>query len=244
MTWVQGVIPQLGDIYADVWVDERHRREMEVTENPIEYGSPAADHAIIKAQELGVTFGVSNTPLEASESFSADNRVDEAREMLYQLQDDKVFLTVKTITGGEYTNMLLTGIGWSTDNSSTNAVQFNLDLKEVIVKTTQQTEYQALPPEVKTKKQTDPKSKKGKKPKSKLPSDKKTSRSRSSNRSRSAANAAREGASTSGGATSASTKQESYTNAQKAKGAAASKQLESIKKSDNRTQLKKIVDSI
>lgn len=241
MPLIKGVIPQLGALFADVWVDERHRREMEVTKNPIEYGSPVGDHSFVKPQELGVTFAVSNTPFDGSESFTSDNRIDEAREMLYQLQDDSVFLTVKTITGGEYTNMLLTGIGWSTDKDNPHAVQFSLDLEEVIVVTTEQTEYQALPPEKKTKKQTEPKSKKGKKPKNKLPSDKKEK----STKSRSAASAKREAAkdaSSSSGASSS--RSDTYTTQEKSKGAAANKQLETINKSDNRTQLKKIVDAI
>lgn len=164
----KATIPQLGDLIADVWVSERHRREMEVTQNPIEFGSPVTDHAFVKAQSLSVTFGVSNTPLVENESFTDTDRVDEARQKLYELQNSKTFLTVKTITGGEYNNMLLTGIGWITDDSNPHAVIFDLDLEEVEIVTTEQTEYQALPAEPKTKKKTKPTSKRGEKPKKKL----------------------------------------------------------------------------
>lgn len=164
----KATIPQLGDLIADVWVSERHRREMEVTQNPIEFGSPVTDHAFVKAQSLFVTFGVSNTPLVENETFTDTDRVDEARQKLYELQNSKTFLTVKTITGGEYKNMLLTGIGWSTDDSNPHAVTFDLDLEEVIIVTTEQTEYQALPAEPKTEKKTKPTSKRGEKPKKKL----------------------------------------------------------------------------
>lgn len=165
---LKATIPQLGDLIADVWVSERHRREMEVTQNPVEFGSPVSDHAFVKAQSLSVTFGVSNTPLVDNETFTDTDRVDEARQKLYELQNSKTFLTVKTITGGEYNNMLLTGIGWSTDDSNPHAVTFDLDLEEVIIVTTEQTEYQAQPAEPKTEKKTKPTSKRGTKPKKKL----------------------------------------------------------------------------
>lgn len=152
MPKIKAKIPQLGDLVADVWVSERHRRDMEVTQNPVEFGSPVTDHAFVKAQSLSVSFGVSNTPLVDNEAFTDIDRVEEARLKLYDLQNNKTFLTVSTITGGEYANMLLTGIGWSTDDSNPHAVIFDLDLEEVIIVTTEQTEYQALPAEKKTEK--------------------------------------------------------------------------------------------
>lgn len=161
-------IPQLGDLVADVWVSERHRREMEVTQNPVEFGSPVTDHAFVKAQSLSVSFGVSNTPLVDNDAFTDIDRVDEARTKLYELQNSKTFLNVKTINGGEYNNMLLTGIGWTTDEKNPHAVIFDLDLEEVIIVTTEQTEYQALPAEKKTEKKTKPTTKRGTKPKKKL----------------------------------------------------------------------------
>lgn len=165
---LKATIPQLGDLIADVWVSERHRREMEVTQNPVEFGSPVTDHAFVKARSLSVTFGVSNTPLVDNDTFTDIDRVEEARLKLYDLQDAKTFLTVKTINGGEYSNMLLTGIGWSADSNNPHAVIFDLDLEEVIIVTTEQTEYQALPAEPKTEKKTKPTSKRGEKPKRKL----------------------------------------------------------------------------
>jgi hypothetical protein len=167
---LKAIIPQLGDLVADVWVSERHRREMELTQNPIEFGSPITDHAFVKAQSLSVTFGVSNTPLVDNPTFGDIDRVDEAREKLYELQNSKAFLTVKTINGGEYKNMMLVGIGWSTDDSNPHAVTFDLQLEEVIIVTTEQTAYQALPAEKKTQKKTKPTSKRGTKPKKKLDS--------------------------------------------------------------------------
>lgn len=174
-------IPQLGDLIADVWVDERHRRELEVTQNPVEFGSPVSDHAFVKARKLSVTFAVSNTPLVDNDTFSDTDRVQEARERLYQLQDDHTLLTVQTISGGEYNNCLLTGIGWTTDVKNPYAVEFDLDLEEILITTTEQTDYKPLPPEPKTQKKTAPTKKRGEKPKKEL-SKKKGGRKRTSTR--------------------------------------------------------------
>ena len=213
---LKATIPQLGDLTADVWIDERHRREMELTQNPIEFGSPITDHAFIKAQSLAVRFAVSNTPLVDNPTFSDTDRVAEARNKLYELQDSKQFLTVKTVTGGEYKNMMLTGIGWSTDSSNPHATIFDLDLEEVIIVTTQQTEYQALPPEVKTQKQTDTTKKRGELPKNELSGDD-TKRKRTG------------------------TRDVSVSKENQAKSTAAEKKAKTIKKSTNRKQSKEVI---
>lgn len=227
-------IPQLGDLVADVWVSERHRREMEVTQNPVEFGSPVSDHAFVKAQSLSVSFGVSNTPLVDNDAFTDIDRVDEARTKLYELQNSKTFLNVKTINGGEYNNMLLTGIGWTTDENNPHAVIFDLDLEEVIIVTTEQTEYQALPAEPKTKKKTKPTSKRGTRPKKQLPKTK-----RSSSRSSKASNGS---SSTSRNRTS--TRDVSSSSKEQAKSVSAEKQADSVRKTDNRTYLKRITDGL
>lgn len=201
---LQAKIPQLGDLVADVWVDERHRRELEATQNPVEFGSPITDHAFVKARKLSVTFAVSNTPLVDNPTFSDTDRVEEARQKLYQLQDSRTLLTVKTITGGEYNNCLLTGIGWTTDVKNPYAVQFDLDLEEILIVTTEQTEYKAQPPDPSTKKKTEPTKKCGEKPKKKL--DTKTGKKRTS------------------------TRDVSVTSKEQAKAAAAESQKRSIKK--------------
>ena len=99
---------------------------------------------------------------------------------MYQLQDSRTLLTAKTITGGEYNNCLLTGIGWTTDVKNPYAVQFDLDLEEILIVTTEQTEYKAQPPDPSTKKKTEPTKKRGEKPKKKL--DTKTGKKRTSTR--------------------------------------------------------------
>lgn len=144
---LKAAIPQLGNLTADVWIDERHRREMEVTQNPVEYGAPITDHAFVKARKLYIRFGVSNTPLSANDSFTSKNRVSEAREKLYEMQDTKQLITVNTITGGQYKDCLLAGIGWQTDSSNPHSIIFDLDLEEIVITTTDKVDYQLQPPD-------------------------------------------------------------------------------------------------
>lgn len=168
-------IPQLGGLSVECWLTEEHTREMEVTENPIEFGSPIVDHAFVKAQELVVEFGVSNLPLGAiTDSFGGrgTNRIERAREMLFAMQDSRQLLTIQTITGGIYKDMLLKKITWRTDKKSVHAVKFALTLKELRITQTQETQYTPIPVESKTKKQVDAPKKKGEKPAKDLAGDK------------------------------------------------------------------------
>lgn len=147
---LQASIPQLQDLTADVWVEERHRREMEVVKNPIEFGSPITDHSYVKARTLSVKFGVTNTPLASNPSFSGEDRISQAREKLYKMQDDSTFLTVNTINGGEYRNCLLAAIGWVTDVNSPHSIIFELEIEEVIITGTEKTTYEPLPDDERT----------------------------------------------------------------------------------------------
>lgn len=156
MEAIKGVIPQISNLTADVWISEEHGRELEITENPIEYGAPTTDHAFLLPQELTVEFGVTNSPIQANEVFGVYgvNRIENARKTLFQLQGSRVFLTAQTITGGKYERLLIKKIGWRTDSSNPNSITFVLALKEVIVTTTQTTTYSPLPAEKRAKNQT------------------------------------------------------------------------------------------
>lgn len=212
---VEAKIPQLGDLVADVWVEERHRRELEVTQNPIEFGAPVSDHSFVRARKLSVMFGVSNTPLSPSSSFSSRDRIEEARQRLFEMQDTSTFLTVLTITGGSYDNCLLTGIGWLTDKNNPHSIIFELDLEEIVIAKTKLTTYQPLPADERTGKKTEPDNKRG----------------AVSAQSREDANNKRN-----------STPDSSANADQLAKNAAAKAQAEKLAEADNRTYLKKLVD--
>lgn len=142
---IKGRIPRLAGLTADVWVDERHRRELEVTSNPVEFGAPITDHAFLKPRGLSVTFGVTNTPLSSNSSFVGSDRVAEARDKLFALQDSGELLTVETISGGRYDNCLITSIGWTTDSKSPHSVIFDLELQEIQIVKTRITEYEPMP---------------------------------------------------------------------------------------------------
>lgn len=209
-------IPRLGNLAADVWVSENHRREMEITKNPIEYGSPITDHAIVMARSLSVTFGVTNTPLIDNNSFTADDRIGEARDLLFAMQDKAELLTIYTITGGVYENCLISSISWTTDKSSPHSVLFDIGLEEIEITSTKQTEYQPLPADPRTGDKTSTTKKRGE----------------ASVQSREEANEIRRNFTS-----DASTNSE-----QLAKSAAANAQAEKIASTDNRTLLKRLVE--
>lgn len=166
----QATIPQLNGITADCWLAEEHSREMEITENPIEFGAPITDHAFVKPQELVVEFGVTNTPLIDNFIFgtSGTDRIERAREILFKLQDDKVFLTVQTLTGGVYNRLLIQSINWRTDSKNPQSVTYALKLKEVKITQTKTTSYTPLPADKKVADQTSPTKKAGEKSSKKL----------------------------------------------------------------------------
>jgi hypothetical protein len=85
---IKGVIPQISNP-ADVWISEEHRRELEITENPIEYGAPTTDHAFLLPQELIVEFGVTNSPLQANDVFGVYgvNRIENARKYCFSCRN-------------------------------------------------------------------------------------------------------------------------------------------------------------
>jgi hypothetical protein len=164
---IYGRIPLLGGIAVECWLAEEHTRELEVTENPVEIGAPIVDHAFVKPQELVVEFGVSNTPLGfISDDFGerGTDRIGFARDLLFDLQSNKALLVVETLTGGNYARMLLQKITWRTDKKTVNAVRFSIKLKELILSSTAETQYTALPAEAKTKKKIAKAKKKGEKP--------------------------------------------------------------------------------
>lgn len=166
----QAIIPQLGGLQADCWVSEEHGRELEITENTIEFGAPITDHAFVKPRELIIEFGVTNTPLTENLFFGASgtNRIERAREILFKLQDDKTFLDVQTLTGGRYENLLIRSVNWRTDSKNPQSVTYALKLQEVKISQTQTTTYTPLPAEKRVEKQTSATKKAGEKPTKKL----------------------------------------------------------------------------
>lgn len=214
---IKGRVPKLRDLTADVWVSERHKRELEVTSNPVEYGAPITDHAYLKPRSLSVSFGVTNTPLIENDSFGGKDRVTDAREKLFKMQDDKELLEVETVTGGLYKDCLITSIGWSTDSKSPNSVIFEIELREILITKTRITEYQPLPADERTSDKASTTKKRGE----------------VSKRSREEANEKR------------SNTADASTNAEElAKSAAANAQADKIAGSDNKTLLKKLMDFI
>lgn len=52
----------IGPFEAQVWLEENHVDELEITDSPLEYGAPVTDHAFMRPAEVTITCGWSNSP--------------------------------------------------------------------------------------------------------------------------------------------------------------------------------------
>ncbi|MBF7687086.1 phage baseplate protein [Acinetobacter rathckeae] len=140
-------------LFADVTIEEKHKDEMQITEHPVETGSPISDHAYKIPPELSIKVGWSESAgrlngLVGDSLLSGDIGLVAVYEILQTLQDKAVRLIVST---GKrlYTNMLIKSLECTTDPETENVLMIDITFKKVnIVKTTETTvllEQQAEP---------------------------------------------------------------------------------------------------
>ncbi len=55
----------IGPFEAQVWLEESHVDELEITDSPLEYGAVVTDHAFLRPSEVTITCGWSNSPRAA-----------------------------------------------------------------------------------------------------------------------------------------------------------------------------------
>ncbi|MGX9980716.1 phage baseplate protein [Methylobacterium fujisawaense] len=122
----------IGQIYADVTVEEVHRDEVIITQHPIEGGGVITDHAYKRPAELEIRCGFSNS------SAGYVGYVQEQYRALLALQLARQPFTVYT-GKRRYRNMLIRGISVATDGHSENILMASVALQEVILVSTQTT---------------------------------------------------------------------------------------------------------
>jgi hypothetical protein len=112
----------LGGITAYITMSESANDKLTVTKQPVQQGAMISDHAYKEPSELTVNIvaGVNlGTPL------------DELYKEFLTLQSDRVKFDV--VTGKRnYSNMLLVGIGQTTDKTTENILSLSLTLLEII----------------------------------------------------------------------------------------------------------------
>lgn len=118
----------------DVVVSEGHESKIQITENPIEGGSPVHDHAVILPKQVEIEGRVSDTPMPSGGStvFGSigGRRSVTAFEMMIGLQESREVFTV--LTGlRRYPNMMLENLRTRQDAGTAEVLDFTATLREV-----------------------------------------------------------------------------------------------------------------
>ena len=112
--------------------EEVHRDDLFITDHPVETGAAISDHAFKKPSSVEMRCGWSDA------TAASDGYVREVYAELLALQKRREPFDVSTGKRA-YTNMLLSGIGLTTDESSEFALMVNATLREVIITSTSST---------------------------------------------------------------------------------------------------------
>jgi len=122
----------IGQIYADVTVEENHRDEVIITQHPVEGGGVITDHAFKRPAELEIRCGFSNS------TAGYVGYVQEQYRALLALQLARQPFTVYT-GKRRYRNMIIRGISVVTDGHSENILMASVALQEIVIVSTQTT---------------------------------------------------------------------------------------------------------
>lgn len=132
---------KIGLIIPDVVISEKHNDVLEITEHPIEFGAPVADHAFKRPSELVMEVGFSGggSLLDLASTLTATSLLGlspkETYQQLLDLQASRVPFDV--VTGKRlYSNMLIRVIDVTTDRTSENVLMASLTLKEALITST------------------------------------------------------------------------------------------------------------
>lgn len=145
----------IGQFTAQVTIEERHVDELEIVDHPVELGAPISDHSFRRPAALTLTTGWSNSPGSSSllgslasavtgtiggiSSLLSGNSVSQIKETydnFQKLQNTRIPFEVNT---GKrlYKNMLITSLATTTDAKSENILVLKIELRQVLIVTTQ-----------------------------------------------------------------------------------------------------------
>lgn len=131
-------------LFADVTIEEQHSDELNITEHPVESGSPISDHAYMSPPEVTIKLGWSESAgklngLLGNSFIAGTPSLIGIYEALQALQRNKIRLVV--MTGKRlYTDMLIKSLKVTTDIESENALMVTMTLRKVFITTVQETD--------------------------------------------------------------------------------------------------------
>lgn len=138
--------PVVGNLEFDCIDAETHDWSRDVTSNPVENGSPIADHIIEQPDKLSVTGMISNSPIRSySDQILGivngqinDDRVVKAFDTLDRLMKSKELVTIYT-RYKTYTDMVLQSVNIPRTVEAGDAIIFTVQAIKVRIVTSQTT---------------------------------------------------------------------------------------------------------
>lgn len=130
---------RVGDVTADVTIEEVHDDQLTITNHPVEQGAAITDHAYKNPARLQVIIGFSNSSEQAGNDAEY---VNEMYNQLLTMQIKRELIDVLTARRN-YANMLVAGIGLATNQDTENSAIITVALQEVLLVETQTV---AVPP--------------------------------------------------------------------------------------------------
>lgn len=134
---------RIGDYYFDAALSESHEIEAEITEHPVEKGSPITDNRRRLPKRVTIEFGVSDTPIGEAYTRRAgalaleeEGLVDkvlpskEAREYLEKLDEDSEPVSISTNLR-DYGSMLVESISIDVTPDTDGSLQGTIVFKQV-----------------------------------------------------------------------------------------------------------------
>lgn len=122
-----------GGITFDLVIDEEHSLENDVTEHPVEDGSPITDHIRNRLREGKLTGMVSNYSLFSYPLENLMSRSQKAYDALKELWKKQVPVDIVSVLE-VYKNVAIKDITMKRDSESGSAQQFEITFKEVSVR--------------------------------------------------------------------------------------------------------------
>jgi len=144
----------IASIDFDATLDELHDWRNEITQNPVETGSPVTDHVIERSDKLKLTGTITNSPLRgefAGQYFGGDNespRIQTAFDAIRELFKSRDVVVVYT-KHAIYTDMVIESVSIPRNAQIGEEVQFTMELVNVRFVDTQLVK---LPPGISAKK--------------------------------------------------------------------------------------------
>lgn len=138
----------------DATLDELHEWKNEVTQNPVETGSPISDHVIEKPDKLRLQGVITNSPLRgefAGQYFGGDTespRIQTAFEAIRELHKARDVVVVYT-KHAIYTDMVIESVSIPRNAQIGEEIQFTMELVNIRLVATQMV---TLPPGISSKK--------------------------------------------------------------------------------------------